>query len=157
MKSPKPSIRNQRDGGLTLIEILVVVALFSVLVSIGLVFSFDSYRNYLFRAEVKAVSTMLSQARNRSAANFNESAHVFEILPNEYRIYPLNDPSDHDSLERNSAISIIPTTSSVIFEQLSGSLREESACSAPCTISLNNGLLEWEVSINKAGGILINN
>ena len=142
-----------RPTGFTLIEVLVVIGLFSLLAAIGLTFSFDSYRNYLFRSEYTSVINIMSQARNRAINNFNESAYTFEILETEYRIYPTIKPDEFETFPRNSSLSISPETSSYQFFPLSGNSPD---CEPSCIITFGNGLLTKTITLNAAGGIITN-
>lgn len=163
MKSLNTSIRNmgssQREkaalfrAGFTLLEILVVMGLFSLVIGIGMSFSLDSYRNYLLRSETEHAYALLTQARNRAVNNFNEDSHIFAITSSEYRVYPAGDSSDPDVYPRNDALTITPDTITIEFEQLSGNVPD---CSPSCDIILTNGLLTRTITINEAGGILIN-
>lgn len=141
--------------GFTLIEILVVIGLLAVFASMGLSFSFDSYRGYLFRSEYTSAVNLLAQARNRAINNFNESSHGVLILDGEYRLFQApyeDDESTFQSFSRNNELTLTGPTE-IIFEQVSGEL--ETLCDGgPCTITFGYGLKTKSITINEVGGII---
>ncbi len=142
--------------GFTLIEVLVVLGMMAIFATMGLVFSFDSYRGYLFRSEYTTTVNLLAKARNRAINNFNESNHGVAILDGEYRLFKTSDydPSDSDTYEsfpRNNELTF-DGPEEIIFEQLSGNLIE---CDGedPCTYTFGYGLKTKSITINDMGGI----
>lgn len=117
----------------------------------GLVFSFDSYRNYILRNEYNTVFNLITQARSKAMNSIDQSAYTFEVLNNEYRIYPTNNPDNYTSLPRNISLEILPREGSYEFLQLSGNVPE---CKEVCSISLSNGLMTKNLNVNAAGGII---
>jgi prepilin-type N-terminal cleavage/methylation domain-containing protein len=143
--------------GFTLIEIIVVLGIFSILAAAGLAFSFDSYRGYLFQSEYTSTVNLLAKARNRAINNFNESDHTVEILSGEYRLYAADEysasnPSTYLSLPRNNELSF-SGPSEITFKQLSGDL-DPTSCGGPCTITLGYGLQTKTITVNEVGGII---
>jgi prepilin-type N-terminal cleavage/methylation domain-containing protein len=143
--------------GFTLIEIIVVLGIFSILAAAGLAFSFDSYRGYLFQGEYTSVINLLSKARNRAINNFNESDHALEILSGEYRLYATDEynasnPATYLSLPRNNELTF-SGPNKVVFKQLSGDL---SSCDSvdPCKITFGYGFQTMNITINNVGGII---
>jgi prepilin-type N-terminal cleavage/methylation domain-containing protein len=144
--------------GFTLMEVIVVIGLLAVFAVMGLSYSFDSYRGYLFRSEYTSFVNMLAKARNQALNNFNESCHGITILADEYRIFKtdecnLNDVDDYKGFPRNSSLTFDgPDT--IMFDQLTGNLNSGS-CDGddPCTITFGYGLRTKSVEINRFGGI----
>ncbi len=135
-----------------------MIGLFTLIVGIGMTFSLDSYRNYLFRSEYMSALNIMSQARNRAINNFNESPHTFAILADEYRlyasdIYDSGDSSTYESFPRNNSLTISPNTGTYEFSQLSG---DNPTCDPDCVITFGNGLLTKTITVNVGGGIITN-
>lgn len=61
------------SSGFTLIEIIVVIAIFSALVTLGLFMSMDTLRGTLHRSERDIVVSMLEKARSRALANIYQT------------------------------------------------------------------------------------
>lgn len=87
MKSPKiliPSasghVPSKRGGdGFTLVEILVTVAIFAVLINLGLLIGLDDYRAYAFRQQRDTIISELRQARARAMNNIDQTSHSVTI------------------------------------------------------------------------------
>lgn len=141
-------------AGFTLMEVIVVLGMLSIIAAAGMVFSFDSYRGYLFRAEYGNVAHVIVKARNLAANNFNEAPHGVHFEANSYTLfvgnsYDSSNPSNQ-VFERNAAITYAYPTD-IVFEQLSGNLL---SCSTdPCTLSFSYGSLNKDITINDFGGI----
>jgi len=145
------------NSGFTLIEVLIVIGMLAIIATMGLVFSFDSYRSYLFRSEYTTTVNLLAKARNRAINNFNESNHGIAFLDDEYRIfktidYNPNDNATYESFPRNQSLSFTGPKE-VTFEQLSGNL---TSCDGinPCTYTFSQDLKTKSININEAGGII---
>lgn len=67
MRLLKTFIRN--NTGFTLIEVLIVLGIFSVLGGIGVFASLDTYRGYAFRSERDTLVSLLAKARSESMSN----------------------------------------------------------------------------------------
>ncbi len=83
MQSPKNYIRS----GFTLIEMVVVIAVFSVVAAAGLVFSFDFYNSYVFGTEQNLVVGLLQKARSESVDNLQQQPHGLKIEPDNYVLF----------------------------------------------------------------------
>lgn len=64
-----PESMNQHNQGFTLIEILVVLALFVFIAGFALFVSMDSYRGFSFRSERDTIISVLQKARNQAISN----------------------------------------------------------------------------------------
>src|SRR5580692_427190 len=70
------------DRGFTLIEIIVVMAIFLITAGFALVVSMDSYRTYNFREQQNLVVGLLEKARSESMENINQQPHGIYINQN---------------------------------------------------------------------------
>lgn len=156
MQSASTFSTHHTKRGFTLIEIMVVIGLLAVFATMGLAFSFDSYRGYLFRSEYTTTVNLLAKARNQAINNFSQSNHTVAILSGEYRIYATDsydedDENTYRSFPRNNALTF-SGPEEVTFEQLSGNV---ASCDSldPCTITFGYGLRTKSITINDVGGI----
>lgn len=60
--------------GFTLLEVIVVVAIFSILATLGLFMGMDTFSGTLRRSERDIVVSMLQKARSRALANTEQSS-----------------------------------------------------------------------------------
>jgi prepilin-type N-terminal cleavage/methylation domain-containing protein len=69
--------------GFTLIEIIVVIAIFTMIMSLGLFMTFDTYRGFSSRSERDTVVSLLTSARSAAMANINQTSWgICYIAPN---------------------------------------------------------------------------
>lgn len=157
MKLPSTSIRDKR--GFTLIEILVVIALITVIASIGIMAGIDSYQRFLFRSNVDTAVSLLQKARSSAIHNMNETSHgVYFCDPSNSKFVLFRTPSDyvsrdivHDfNVEKSKAVTITscstPDPDEIVFTQLS-------ATTTPGNITLSDGVRNALIEINYEGGI----
>ena len=128
MPSPKICIAR----GFTLIEILVVVAIFTILASLGLFMTMDAYRATSSRSERDIVVSLLEQARSRAMNNYEGTTWGVCYLAPNYEIFSGNDCA--------------AGSSRIIFSQLAGTT---TAIDIPIT---QNGRTDI-ISINHEGTI----
>ena len=79
--------KNLEKQGFTLIEILIAVAVFIFLASLGLFLSSDFYATYSSNYERDLVVIALQKARSRAMANINQSSHGFCKRANNYLVF----------------------------------------------------------------------
>ena len=60
------------NKGFTLIEILIVIGLFTFIFALGLFMSMDVYRGYTHRSERDVLVSVLTRARSRALANIHQ-------------------------------------------------------------------------------------
>ncbi len=155
MASPNTSIR---DKGFTLVEILVVIALFSIILWFGLFVGFDFYKNYSFRSEESVIVSVLQKARNQSLNNINQTRHGVHFEQGQYIIFecPTATPQcdaysagpEDNTINSSYGISIDNLPFDVIFEQLGGN-----CANCPITIKASYENNDYEIEINSEGGI----
>jgi len=156
---PRRFFAEQKSGGFTLIEILVVIGILTLFAGIGLMFSFDSFRGYLTRSEQVMIVHMLAKARNRAMNNFDESAHGLKIEPGSLTLFAgssfdVSDPHSRESFPRNKTL-VLTGAEEIVFEQLTGNM---TACDplplADCNVSMLYGGITRKIDINEYGGII---
>src|SRR3989344_5405336 len=118
--------------GLTLIEILIGVALGTIILSIVGIVSFDYLKSYQYKKEEEALVALLQKPRSRSINNINDARHGLHInttsSPPTYTIYQGSYPSSVDEVYNYSDSIVIGTDSAapcnlvasidVVFEKL---------------------------------------
>ncbi|MBI4993586.1 prepilin-type N-terminal cleavage/methylation domain-containing protein [Candidatus Wolfebacteria bacterium] len=136
--------------GLTMIEIIVAMAILSVIAGLGFWVSLEFYKTYNLDSEFNILTSALRKVRNLSMTNFNESAHGIYIEPNRYVIF-----QGSSYVARNQSFDEIYEPLSVnfsgigeaVFSQLSGD------SSASGTIKINYETKNRQVFINYDGKI----
>ena len=69
--------------GFTLIEVIVTIALMSILLALGLILSMDVYRGTVYRSTRQVLVSSLTTARGRALSNMYQSTHgVCYLAPN---------------------------------------------------------------------------
>lgn len=63
------------QSGLSLIEIMVVIGIFVLIMSLGLVTTFSSFKGTIFRSERSTLVSVLDRTRSRAMNNYYESSH----------------------------------------------------------------------------------
>lgn len=137
--------------GFTLIEIIIVVALFSALVSFGLFMSMETYRGTLFRSERSIVVSALEKARSRALANMYQTPWgVCFVAPN-YVIFRgtscAPDLETNETIPANAANPAI-FSAPIVFSQLAATTTGGSVTLAQdgrtTTITVNyEGAISW--------------
>jgi len=153
---------HKNSSGFTLIEVMIVIGIFAVIVGSGMVFSFDSYRGYLFRSEYTGVAHIISKARNQAVNNFSEDQHgvYFDDVNHKYVLF-IGDAYDEDDgrnedFPMSEAFNIDGITT-IVFEQLTGNVDSgNSICDdSPCEITFDGGGVRVRtLTINEVGGII---
>lgn len=152
------------NKGFTLLETLVVMAIFIVLMGVGGVIAFNSYKGYLFRSERSTAVSVLERARSRAIANYYGEKHGvhYDDVKHEYVIFRGNtyistDPNNERVFGNPN--SVITNFGTIIFDRLSGNPNPSaSGATTHCLndekqISVKEGDKESFICINNEGRI----
>ncbi|HXF44332.1 MAG TPA: prepilin-type N-terminal cleavage/methylation domain-containing protein [Candidatus Paceibacterota bacterium] len=138
-------------SGFTVIEIAIVIAIFGIIIAIGLPIGLDSYRNYLLTAERRNLLSILRRAESFSFANKNAAPHGvfmdedgFVLFQGES--YALRNPAYDEEYLKSGAVTSSGTVE-IVFSPVSG------RPNATATIVLSNGLRSHVININEEGSI----
>jgi len=143
-----------KNKGLTLIEIIVVIAIFGMIIAFGSIIDLGSFKRNTFLAEQSVLVSVLQKARSHSMNNIFESAHgVCYVSPN-YVIFRgrttcLPTGVTDETIPANINIASNSGTifpSEVIFSQLTGK-------TTAVTIHITDGIKSADITINNEGTI----
>jgi prepilin-type N-terminal cleavage/methylation domain-containing protein len=146
------------DRGFTYMELLIVLAIAGVIISFSMVMGMGSVaRSSVIEERDLFVSLLLTGARAEAIANVNQKAHGIHI-DNPGHTYVLfegtafssSSPSNRSTPFTNSTLSItaFPTTTNIIFEQLSGDV-----ISGTGTITIAGPGVDTKITLNDVGQI----
>jgi len=153
-----PSRKNL--SGFSLIEVLIVLGIFAMIMALGLIISFDSYKGYLFRTERGTVVSVLERARSRAMNNYFSTTHgVCYIEPN-YIIFRgttcTTGVSTNELIPAKANVTIIGLTPAapVIFDQLTGKLLPQlTPVTDEISITMSQDVKTSNIKINNEGTI----
>jgi len=112
--------------GLTIIELIVVLGIFTILLSGGSFLSTDSFRSHYFSAEEKLLGSLLRGARGRALNNINHTSHGLFISDQNFVLFQGESYGEssttNEDFPRNEAIQVesLLTNQTIIFENLNG-------------------------------------
>jgi len=153
------------NRGFTLIEIIISLGILGLIASLGLLISIDFLRGRSAHSEQETVVSLLERARSESLNNINQVRHGvhFVASPLRYMEFECNpgvictDYSDADTsrdvvVESSYSASITNPTLpfDVVFDQLNGDCV---TCSSPQSITINDGVRDYFVTVNSEGQI----
>ena len=137
-----------RSSGFTLLELIVTVAIFSILITLGFFMSFETFRGASHRSEVDVIVSLFQKARSRAMNNIEQSTWgVCYIAPNYVLLKGLvacDVAYVVDTVKASDFNTMFPV---VIFLQLSGSTDET-------TVEVKQNARTSTISINEAGTII---
>jgi prepilin-type N-terminal cleavage/methylation domain-containing protein len=139
--------------GFTLVEIMVTVAIFCILVALGLFMSMEAYRGATYRSERDTIVSLLQRARSRAMANIEQSKWSVCYEDPNYLIAKgsiCNDTTARDRVEANASVVAASTLTDfpIVFEQVTGNVT-----SAPDTLKIVQGNRADDITINHEGTI----
>ena len=132
---------------------MVVIAILSTLVGLGLFMSIDSYRAYISRSEREVVVSVLERARSRAMANIRQTAWGVCYITPDYVIFRGNTCTPGAATNEpipgnpNATITGLDVASPVVFTQLSGA-------TAGATVTVTEGARVSTIVINHEGTII---
>ncbi len=147
--------------GFTLIEVLIVLALITMLAGTSLFFDINIYRGDSFRAERNILVVALQTARADALNNINQKRHGVAIYPAGYKGYVVfegndfasSDVSTRKEIPASYAVTLDASSpDEVVFWQLSGDSKDfsgeiiliDSLRNASATIAINHeGKIGW--------------
>ena len=153
----KMKSRLRYKKGLTLIEIVIVLAILTLLLSIGLVVNLNYLKNDLLRAEQKTIISVLQKARSKSLNNLFGVPYGFCYIAPNYVIFRdtpgtrcVTGVSSNILTPANIKIAgnsgtLFPGT--VIFSQLSGT-------TTAASIHITDGIKSADITLNYEGTII---
>ncbi len=144
-----------------MIEILVVIALFAIILGLGLFVGFDFYKNYSFRSEESIIVSVLQKARNQSLNNINQARHGVHFKLGKYIIFqcPALTPQctsytagpEDNPINSSYGVTFNPLPPDIVFDQLNGDC--VGCQSSDIVITASDGVKSYNISINSEGGI----
>ncbi len=159
------TLKQDKNKGFTLVEILVAIAILAIILSLGIFLSFDFYKSRSLLSEKDIIISVLQKARNQSLNNINQVRHGIHFMEDsglKYIIFECKAESPQCvKYQENSADAVIAVyygisisepalPFDVIFEQLSGDCLN---CNLEKTITVTDGAKSYAIKINKEGGI----
>ena len=114
-----------KNRGFTLIEVLVVIFIFTALLAMSAFFNITFYKGSSFGVDVDTFTTVLQRARGKAMSNINQLNQGVYIDTTKYVLFQgdsfatRNSAFDQD-ISRNSNLTFTGP-SEVVFGQLSGS------------------------------------
>lgn len=144
--------------GFTFIELLVVISIFSIMVTLGLFMSMETFRASIHRSEDSTIVSILQRARSRAMANIYQSPRsvCFDTTTKTYNILCTGStcPSGtEDAIPAGQTVTVtgVPVcgAGAIVFEQLKGNV------ATPVTIIVSEpGRPDQTISINNEAAII---
>lgn len=140
---------------------MVVIGLFGVLLSMGLLMSMDVYRGTMFRSTREVLVSALTTARSRALANLSQSAYGVCYSAPDFIIFKGTSYSagsaDNETVPGNKAVTLASAGNfftcgggtGVVFDQLTG----KTADTGSITVT-GDGHPDETVSVNSEGAII---
>jgi len=139
------------EKGFTLVELLIVLALTSLVSGLSLVLSFGTHRGTVFWDDVELVTNQLYQARAAAIQNKDGQAHGVKIGTKQLITFTGTDYQSNSASNISFSTDLSPVERPdlmIIFQPVSG------ATNTPTTFTLSNGLNRSQITINEEGTII---
>jgi len=142
------------SSGFTLVEIMVTVAIVTIMLSIAAFANVNLFTREIARSEESTLVAVLQKARSRAMNNINASKHGVRIVDGSdyyviYRELPyVDEKSTNEKVWREKKVGVTGL-SDVVFDQLSGETTAgtitlvDTAGRTENIIISSNGLIEW--------------
>ncbi len=139
------------DRGFTLIELIVAIAILSVIFGYALQIGYRFYASQLLISERDSVANLLYRARSLAMNNYDQSDHGFYISGSSYTVfeggsYASRNSALDETYARNGGIAESGPTE-VVFSALTGD------ANASATMAFSNSIGYFNVSVNGEGRI----
>ncbi len=151
----REDMRPSKGFGFTLIEILIALAIFGILLAVGVVVGIDSLSRYNFHAEIDNSVAMLQKARSESINNIGGVTHGVNFTDvSDIVLYSTSySPPAHEFKLPKNPMAIYSGTTDINFAQLSGAASGPSG-PCPCIVTITDGAKPpANITINHEGGI----
>lgn len=147
--------------GFTLMEVIVTIALMSVLLGLGLILSMDVYRGTIYRSTRQVLISSLSTARGKSLSNLFQSPHGVCYLAPDFVIFRgttyVANSTLNETVPGNPAVTLSSAGSffncaggtGIVFSQLAATTSNTGII----TVS-ESGHADETVSVNSLGTII---
>jgi prepilin-type N-terminal cleavage/methylation domain-containing protein len=166
--------RIKKQGGLTLIEVLVVIGILTLILGMSMVVNVDLLRGDTFRSEGSTIISLLEKARSQALAGvctgvgctsgkkhgvcYDDTAHIYKLFQGD--TYATRDSFISFNANQNIAISATPAVflcssgSGVVFDRLTGNLFPQlSPVSNEIDINITYDGKVTDIKINNEGTI----
>lgn len=133
--------------GFSLIEIVVVIGLFSIIAAFGLFVSMDDLRGYRFHTERDVVVSVLHKARSQAVNNMcfgggctDGKPHGVHFMAGQYVIfqgstYATRDTALDEVVPQEDGATTVTGPTDVIFAQLSGMVTTNPSTAGAVTVA----------------------
>jgi prepilin-type N-terminal cleavage/methylation domain-containing protein len=145
-----PNTSSHASRGFTLIEVVIVIALVSVIATFGLLLSMDAYRGFSFRSERDIVVSLLTRARSAAMANMYNTPWGVCISGGTYVVFRGTTCAVGGTSEQtpiSAGVSVSGLTTPVVFYQVGGT-------TTPTTITITQNAKSSNITINYEGAII---
>lgn len=149
-------MRNVRQRGFTLIEVLISTVIIAIIVGFGSNIITNFRNQQLLDTITHSVATTLEEARQRTLASDGAKQYGVHLESDSYTLfegdtYVSTDPNNIErSIDSRAALSTITLTgggSDVVFERLTGRTNQ----SGTFIVDVDSGVLQNTVTINGTG------
>ncbi len=134
--------------GFTLIEILITIAITSIILGAGLLITTGAYQGAILQDQFNLFLSLLEKVRNEAVNNVDNEPHGIRVEEDRYVLFggSYYDPVDleNEIVIRADHIPLIGPTE-IIFQNLSG----ETASDTQFLLSLNGA--QRKISVDKSG------
>ncbi len=137
--------------GFTLIELVIVMAIVSIILTWGLVVSLNAYRQAVLSGERDKIVSILKKARSRALSNVHELAHGVYIDATGYTLF---EGSSYAS--RNASLDeVFPKSPGLTLGGISEVVLSPLAATSTASgsVSIGNGTSNFNIFINYEGRV----
>jgi prepilin-type N-terminal cleavage/methylation domain-containing protein len=106
---------SSRERGMTLLEILMVVAIIGVLSAIALPMTGNALKYEKINGDARDLSNQISVAKMRAAAKFTQARVYVDVAGRQFRLQTCNDPTSLPCAAWTTEGNFVPLSSSVSF------------------------------------------